>query len=827
MSQELDEAVAHAIKRLTPLIQTKPSVLLVSTNQERWQQFMRDAAVHLDAIGSPRWLADVMPALSPLLHIWEPSLRDVPAGWRSPEQLEAHAPLVRLCATLRLEQEQLGSLGALLRSPALDALRALSLDYVRLDAAALRALAARALPALESLSLRCCGLGDAEIAVLADAPAFWAGLRALDLEGNKLRRAGAVALAACPHLGALESLDLASNPLGKEGRVALGLSPHLSPRAKATARALASAVEIAPVGAAGAREAFGELRSALQREPSAASWALVCDQLARVEAEQLEAETLPYAARGVEGWPAEARELPKLWAEAVASGGAVSPAARLARTLRLDGGGLNAKRAAAVARWSATAEVERLYIDEGTLSLKAWQALFGERWPLLHTLRCSGAPPVEALSPEVMPAERVSLKALSLLDVPSAGWGSCTSEEVRRLAYAPALSGLRELELGRSSMSDALRGLADAPWWWSLESLSLEGYAMAGIAQRALLGRDSDPAWTQLRSLKLGMFPTAGITSSEFKALHERMPALRSLELHAGAAEVLWRVVRAPWAALESLTLYALTPDEPAVTRQLTGWESAALRELRVHFIRSGPPSATRGSVEALMASPAAAGLEVLGIEGGRLDGARAPQVFELLPAGLRALEIADNTIGPEGVASLARQELPALRRLRLEGAVIPREGIEALSRAPWWSQLEALELSRLGGAELLPALSGRLPEGLRELRLSDVANEEAYVLELLSRPLPPGVEVLELSGCSVATKAMKALCEQLPGLPALHTLELQRNPLVAKAVVPLLESPALSRLGIVRMEGGRLGFQGKQLVLDSPHAPLSLKGSL
>jgi uncharacterized protein (TIGR02996 family) len=66
-----------------------------------------------------------------------------------------------------------------------------------------------ALPALQTLKLKWCGLGDAHVIALANAPRL-ARLRALDLGHNHIYRDGAKALIESPHLD-LQYLNLAGN----------------------------------------------------------------------------------------------------------------------------------------------------------------------------------------------------------------------------------------------------------------------------------------------------------------------------------------------------------------------------------------------------------------------------------------------------------------------------------------------------------------------------------------------------------------------------------------------------------------------------------------
>jgi uncharacterized protein (TIGR02996 family) len=93
------------------------------------------------------------------------------------------------------------------------------------------ALLARAswLAGVQQLGLEVNEIGDDGVRALAECTAL-AGCRELILWGSRRRigNAGAVALAASPHLRNLRQLDLHHNPIGDEGARALLASPHLA-----------------------------------------------------------------------------------------------------------------------------------------------------------------------------------------------------------------------------------------------------------------------------------------------------------------------------------------------------------------------------------------------------------------------------------------------------------------------------------------------------------------------------------------------------------------------------------------------------------------------
>jgi hypothetical protein len=113
------------------------------------------------------------------------------------------------------------SASALARLPA--SLRVLSLRQNPIGAAGAAALASAPRPALRTLDLAGCEIGDAGLVALAEG-ANLEGLERLWLEGNGIGPAGIAALAASGWAQGLRVLAVARNPLGDEGVAALARS---------------------------------------------------------------------------------------------------------------------------------------------------------------------------------------------------------------------------------------------------------------------------------------------------------------------------------------------------------------------------------------------------------------------------------------------------------------------------------------------------------------------------------------------------------------------------------------------------------------------------
>jgi hypothetical protein len=829
MTHDVNAQIALAIRNLSERLLETRSRYSKHTNAERWSSMLMAGAELLPGIGHARWEAEVHPVIAPLAQAWDNEMRGVPRAWYSAELIAAHAPLVALCRIISISYDDPlsadpAALAALLASPHLGSIHTLDLLSISLPGDRLDALLAHKLSGLTSLNLYGCELGDAEIARMVAHEALWTGLRHVDLSQNKLRAAGAQALADCPHLAGLETLKLGNNPLGNAGRVALGLSPHLSQRAKSSARAIAAPAAAAPVSDAGARDVFGDVRSILQQPPSAHGWALLCDRVDRIDPERARQEAIPYAAQSMSAWPAALRPLPKVWLDQLAAGQAPPAGAQLARALVVDGKLLSAQRAALLATWAQQTGIAHLKVQGSSPSLKGLQALFAQPLPALRALELDCTLPDNLLTSGALERAELTLRELMLCGVPTM---YDAEEEIKRLRSWEALSQLETFTLrSGSSRNNALRWLAESPWWRALRSLTLEQIPLSAIDQRALLGRGDDPGWTRLEQLTMPMLPAQGITSSELADLAQRMPTLQSLTFDVGEGEALWNVLSSPWPALREIIMFSLPTDEE-YGRRLTTWELPTLRRLRVESYARSHAALGRSSPETLLRSPATAQLEALHLDYGALDGARAPAVMALLPTTLVELDLRNNPLGPEGARALASRDLPLLRSLTLHDVVIPREGMDALYAASWWPQLEHLELVQPYGEGALETMAGRLPPGLKTLILRRAELSDDRWRALLQAGLPTSLESITLAQSSLSTKGLKALCDQLPSTPRLHTLDLRYNTLTAKSIEPLLTSPQLTQLAILELDGNRLGFTGKERLMTSPATPLYAKGAI
>jgi uncharacterized protein (TIGR02996 family) len=338
---------------------------------------------------------------------------------------------------------------ALLASPHLGRLRALSLEGISLGAAGARVLADwPGLAQLTSLNLAQTDLRDADLSVLLGSPHL-GQLEVLRLWGNELRPPAARTLAGCSRLAHLRVLDLKLNPIGNEGLAALAGSPHL---AQLQALDLQGTATVEGIEALAASPHLGRLRTLLLKE-------------CRVDE------------RG---------------ARALAGG-------RFPCLRELDLHGCNLRDAGvALAESALLAGLTSLNLDASGIGDPALWALTSSPWlGNLRTLNLgnAGLVTVSAIEALLSSGRLPNLSELLL-------HGTFDNEdEVVRLAGVPALRQLRKLNLaGCAIAARAARALAASPYLANLRQLHLPGNRIDSAGAVALA---SSPHLAGLTDLNL------------------------------------------------------------------------------------------------------------------------------------------------------------------------------------------------------------------------------------------------------------------------------------------------------------------------------------
>jgi uncharacterized protein (TIGR02996 family) len=158
--------------------------------------------------------------------------------------------------------------------------------------------------------------------------------------------------------------------------------------------------------------------------------------------------------------------------------------------------------------------------------------------------------------------------------------------------------------------------------------------------------------------------------------------------------------------------------------------------------------------------------------------------------ASLRALDLGENTIGPEGVRSLVRSpHLHRLQRLNLDQNSLGFDGLRELEKADFLPSLTALELNGnwMGTETAVALVSSRKLENLKVLSLA---------LDNLTDP------------------AVVALASS-PALKQLRRLDLRSNQLGDVSARALASSWHLAELVWLEMAGNRMSAEGMTMLRD------------
>lgn len=408
---------------------------------------------------------------------------------------------------------------------------------------------------------------------------------------------------------------------------------------------------------------FGTLRSLFNQPATAATWALICEELGRVEPARYEAfddSVRPYCEAQLRQWPQDLeRRLPdamirSLWSE--------QPHPALTLTDRL-----GMYRIIGPQLELARRSVERL----GPLGLlRSLTMIYCE---LDH----------EQLEGWVKALEGSGLKSLVLHNNPLT--------ELSALIESPLALQLRELDLFDSVLEDHhAAALVLAESMSGLEVLELLG-AGVGPLTAAALGAPS--ALPRLRSLNLG---GSELEDEQVEALlGAQRPALSALNLNENQLTdlSLERLARHDsLIGLRSLNLWFNQIGDAGVSALFGSSRMSELEELHIGSNDEVSPEVFAQELAQVRRSR----LKLLSMDGLALEGEHMAQIAESEAlACVEHLHLNHNPIGDVGAQALASSpHLSKLRTLALQSCQIGPEGVEALMRAPWAAQLERLELS-------------------------------------------------------------------------------------------------------------------------------------
>lgn len=186
---------------------------------------------------------------------------------------------------------------------------------------------------------------------------------------------------------------------------------------------------------------FGELRSLLQRAPSAERWRQLCHIFESFGADQFDDMIVPYVRSITRSWPRELCVAPQRWVLAELEG-QVLPYWSVARVLSLSCSYLKPQQIKQLLSSDRLGFVEALHMDSNR----------------------GGASTAGLL------ASATSLTALEVLDL---GYNELTPSSLEQLVQAPCLAKLRVLNLEGNAIRGGMGALSRAPWLDGLTSLDL------------------------------------------------------------------------------------------------------------------------------------------------------------------------------------------------------------------------------------------------------------------------------------------------------------------------------------------------------------------
>jgi hypothetical protein len=419
---------------------------------------------------------------------------------------------------------------------------------------------------------------------------------------------------------------------------------------------------------------FGELRSLLQQAPSEALWEQVCALVFPAKWEKAADQWLPYAEGYLDrSWPDALRTLPIKWASRKRPPSAL----QLVRHARLEG--LTPGQLGSVVELLGAAAMQIAQVSlSGGRALDAqeavifWRALEGtlrEVRMVKHNL--TGPMGLEM----AQTAALEGLRSLELREV----W--MRADAMDALLGSGRLGALRRLWLERMSQSWPM------PLVEALEasglSAQLEVLALIDTQLEASLQPLSRQDWPALRELRLC---GVRLDVAALSMLLQAAPQVDALYIgENGLPDAAVAALRQDSARRFTRLDVSRNHFTPLGLEQLLEAPvCASLRELALSWISTGSMAG-----ETLWQSAFAPGLERLHLRSmpsaalfwSGLAGQELPR--------LHTLELRGGLLDHNAGAALAQASLPALRRLEVQDVTLYASGIDALSRAPWLTQLE------------------------------------------------------------------------------------------------------------------------------------------
>jgi len=168
-----------------------------------------------------------------------------------------------------------------------------------------------------------------------------------------------------------------------------------------------------------------------------------------------------------------------------------------------------------------------------------------------------------------------------------------------------------------------------------------------------------------------------------------------------------------------------------------------------------------------------------------------------------------------EGMQALGAT-LPSLSQLRMGYVRLDSESVEAMTEAPWFSQLELLDVSWTGlDADQLQTLFNKPLPHLRWLILSGNSSDKGVWLDAL--PRWQRLTGLAVFNNDIGSENLQKLLAW-PGLAGITALDLGRNNLTTKDAEAIADCELLSSLQYLSLGGNTIGDKGLRALIGSPY---------
>lgn len=489
---------------------------------------------------------------------------------------------------------------------------------------------------------------------------------------------------------------------------------------------------------------FGDVRSLLQEAPSPFVWDALTWLVEQVDAQELQAQLLPYLEHHLARWPASLKVLPTSWKLALSR--QESPQGMpLVQELHLSSQH-GASTLDSAGRWrvldhEATAHIERLNFHYAELTDADLDRLTAH--PRLRRAR-----------------------ALNL----TSNTGLSEAALVRLLQGADFMQ-LEELRLGScpALTSAAINALLSASWAAKLQELDVQSTRQSHEAITALLQAAVRHQW---RSLDVS---NNGNASAHLEVLFSQGPiALSSLGLASCGltdAQVAALCSRKELAELQSLELSrnklsALSFEAIGLATHLR------LKELKMSgnsYLVKDPYTSPKGfersyeCFERFCQASHLSELRYLKLRGCDLDEAAMSRLGQAsFLQSLEELNLSNNPLGHTGLGPLLAGAPKKLRALNLSQCHLRASSLHMLTRCEALSQLESLDLSanplqRIGLRAL--AEQHRLTN-LKSLNLSSTQPDPGALVNILNSPIMSTVQELGLSHITITDPVIVALAQ-------------------------------------------------------------------